>query len=85
MGRGRIMDIWVSDRIENNLRKEGWTIPKRPLEGPIYFKGEEVGFSDNFIGLSIEDDKTEAIRFLVDNEDRLNLCLWNIPKTERMW
>ena len=85
MGRGRIMDIWVSDRIENNLRKEGWTIPKRPSEGPIYFKGEEVGFSDNFIGLSIEDDKTEAIRFLVDNEDRLNLCLWNIPKTERMW
>ncbi len=85
MGRGRIMDIWVSDRIENNLRKEGWTIPKRPLEGPIYFKGKEVGFSDNFIGLSIEDDKTEAIRFLVDNEDRLNLCLWNIPKTERMW
>ena len=79
------MDIWVSDRIENNLRKEGWTIPKRPLEGPIYFKGEEVGFSDNFIGLSIEDDKTEAIRFLVDNEDRLNLCLWNIPKKERMW
>ena len=85
MGRGRVMDIWVSDTIENNLRKEGWTIPKRPLEGPIYFKGEEVGFSDNFIGLSIEDDKTEAIRFLVDNEDRLNLCLWNIPKTERMW
>ena len=32
-----------------------------------------------------KDDKTEAIRFLVDNEDRLNLCLWNIPKTERMW
>ena len=85
MGRGRVMDIQVSDTIENNLRKEGWTIPKRPLEGPIYFKGEEVGFSDNFIGLSIEDDKTEAIRFLVDNEDRLNLCLWNIPKTERMW
>ena len=85
MGRGRIMDIWVSDTIENNLRKEGWTIPKRPLEGPVYFKGKEVGFSDNFVGLSIEDDKTEAIRFLVDNEDRLNLCLWNIPKTERMW
>ena len=85
MGRGRVMDIWVSDTIENNLRKEGWTIPKRPLEGPIYFKGKEVGFSDNFVGLSIEDDKTEAIRFLVDNEDRLNLCLWNIPKTERMW
>ena len=79
------MDIWVNDKIENNLRKEGWTIPKRPLEGPIYFKGKEVGFSDNFVGLSIEDDKTEAIRFLVDNEDRLNLCLWNIPKTERMW
>ena len=85
MGRGRIMDIWVSDTIENNLRKEGWTIPKRPLEGPVYFKDKEVGFSDNFVGLSIEDDKTEAIRFLVDNEDRLNLCLWNIPKTERMW
>ena len=85
MGRGRVMDIWVSDRIENELRKDGWTIPKRPLEGPVYFKDKEVGFSDNFVGLSIEDDKTEAIRFLVDNEDRLNLCLWNIPKTERMW
>ena len=79
------MDIWVNDKIENNLRKEGWTIPKRPLEGPIYFNDKEVGFSDNFIGLRIEDDKTEAIRFLVDNEDRLKLCLWNIPKKERMW
>ena len=79
------MDIWVSDKIENNLRKEGWTIPKRPLEGPIYFKGEKVGFSDNFLGLRVEDDKTEAITFLVDNEERLKLCLWNIPKTERMW
>ena len=51
----------------------------------IYFKGEKVGFSDDFIGLRIEDEKTEAIRFLVDNEDRLKLCLWNIPKKERMW
>ena len=79
------MDIWVNDKIENNLRKEGWTIPIRPLNGPIYFKGEKVGFSDDFIGLRIEDEKTEAIRFLVDNEDRLKLCLWNIPKKERMW
>ena len=31
------------------------------------------------------DEKTEAIRIIVDNEDRLNLCLWNIPKIERMW
>ena len=85
MGRSKLMDIWVNDKIENNLRKEGWTIPKRPLEGPIYFKGEKVGFSNNFIGLRIEDEKTEAIRFLVDNEDRLKLCLWNIPKKERMW
>jgi hypothetical protein len=79
------MDIWVNDKIENKLRKEGWTIPVRPSEGPIYFKDKEVGFSDNFIGLRVEDDKTEAITFLVDNEDRLNLCLWNIPKKERMW
>ena len=79
------MDIWVNDKIENNLRKEGWTIPVRPLEGPIYFEGKKVGFSDNFIGLRIEDDKTEAINFLVDNEVRLKLCLWNIPKKERMW
>jgi len=42
MGRDRVMDIWVSDRIENELRKDGWTIPKRPLEGPVYFKGKEV-------------------------------------------
>ena len=79
------MDIWVSDRIENELRKEGWTIPIRPLNGPIYFKGEKVGFSDDFIGLRIEDEKTEAIRYLVDNETRLGYALWNIPKTERMW
>ena len=85
MGRGRVMDIWVNPNIENKLRKEGWTIPVRPLNGPIYFKDKEVGFSDNFIGLRIEDDKTEAITFLVDNEDRLKLCLWNIPKKERMW
>ena len=79
------MDIWVSDKQENELRKVGWTIPKQPETGSVYFKDKEVGFIDNFVGLSIEDDKTEAIRFLVDNEDRLNLCLWNIPKTERMW
>ena len=84
MGRGRVMDIWVSDTIENNLRKEGWTIPKRPLEGPIYFKGKEVGFADNFVGLSIEDDKQEALRYLVDNETRLGYALWNIPKIERL-
>ena len=75
------MDIWVNDKIENNLRKEGWTIPKRPLEGPIYFKGKEVGFSDNFIGLRVRDQHTDAIKFCVNNEDRLNLCLWNIPET----
>ena len=84
MGRGRIMDIWVNPKIENNLRKEGWTIPVRPLNGPIYFKEEKVGFSDDFIGLRIEDDKQEALRFLVDNEERLGLCLWNIPKIERL-
>ena len=78
------MDIWVNPNIENKLRKEGWTIPVRPLNGPIYFKDKEVGFSDDFIGLSIEDNKTEAIRFLVSNEDRLKLCLWNVPKNERI-
>ena len=78
------MDIWVSDRIENELRKDGWTIPKRPLEGPVFFKNKQVGFADNFVGLSIEDDKQEALRYLVDNEDRLGYALWNIPKIERL-
>ena len=85
MGRGRVIDIWVNPKIEENLRKEGWTIPIRPKNGRIFYKGEDVGFSDDFVGLSIQDDKTEAIKFLVDNEDRLKLCLWNIPKIERMW
>ena len=85
MGGSEVMDIWVSDRIENELRKEGWKIPKRPLEGPVFFKDKEVGFADNFIGLSIKDEETEAIRYLVDNETRLGYALWNIPKTERMW
>ena len=85
MGRSKLMDIWVNDKIENNLRKEGWTIPKRPLEGPVFFKDKEVGFADNFVGLSIKDEETEAIRYLVDNETRLGYALWNIPKTERMW
>ena len=79
------MDIWVSDKVEEQLRKEGWTIPVRPREGPVFFKDKEVGFADNFVGLSIGDDKQEALRYLVDNEDRLGLCLWNIPKIERMW
>ena len=79
------MDIWVSDKVEEQLRKEGWTIPVRPKEGPVFFKDKEVGFADNFVGLSIGDDKQEALRYLVDNEDRLGLCLWNIPKIERMW
>ena len=27
------MDIWVNAKIEENLRKEGWTIPVRPKNG----------------------------------------------------
>ena len=50
------MDIWVSDRIENNLRKEGWTIPIRPLNGPIYFKGEKAA-ELKAIELSYDDGK----------------------------
>ena len=46
MGGSEVMDIWVSDRIENELRKEGWKIPKRPLEGPVFFKDKEVGFAE---------------------------------------
>ena len=75
------MDIWVNPKIEEKLRKEGWTIPVRPDNGPIYFKGEEVGFSDDFIGLRVRDEHIDAIKFCVENEDRLNLCLWNIPDT----
>ena len=79
------MDIWVSDKVENQLRKEGWTIPVRPREGLVFFKNKQVGFADNFVGLSIEDDKQEALRYLVDNETRLGYALWNVPKIERMW
>ena len=74
------MDIWINPKQENKLRKEGWDIPKRPKNGYVYFKSERVGFISDFVGLSIQDDKTEAIKFLVDNGDRLNLCLWNIPE-----
>ena len=79
------MDIWVSDKVEEQLRKEGWTIPVRPREGLVFFKNKQVGFADNFVGLSIEDDKQEALRYLVDNEDRLGYALWNVPKMDRMW
>jgi len=79
------MDIWVSDKVENELRKDGWTIPVRPREGLVFFKNKQVGFADNFVGLSIEDDKQEALRYLVDNEDRLGYALWNVPKMDRMW
>ena len=79
------MDIWVSDKVEEQLRKEGWTIPVRPREGLVFFKNKQVGFADNFVGLSIEDDKQEALRYLVDNETRLGYALWNVPKIERMW
>ena len=74
------MDIWINPKQENKLRKEDWTIPTRPKNGYVYFKGKRVGFISDFVGLSIQDDKTEAIKFLVDNGDRLNLCLWNIPE-----
>ena len=84
MERGRVMDIWVSDKVEEQLRKEGWTIPVRPREGLVFFKNKQVGFADNFVGLSIEDDKQEALRYLVDNETRLGYALWNIPKIERL-
>ena len=73
------MDIWVNAKIEENLRKEGWTIPVRPKNGPIYYKDTEVGFSDDFIGLRVRDEHIDAIKFCVENEDRLNLCSWNIP------
>ena len=79
------MDIWVNPAQENKIRKLGFTIPERPGRGKIFYEDEEVGFIDDFIGIRIQDEKTEAIRIIVDNEDRLNLCLWNIPKIERMW
>ncbi len=79
------MDIWLSDRQENELRKDGWTIPKKPETGSVFFKDKEVGFIDNFVGLSIENEQTEAIRYLVDNEDKIGYALWNVPKIERMW
>ena len=79
------MDIWLSDRQENELRKDGWTIPKKPETGPVFFKDKEVGFIDNFVGLRVGDDQTEAIHYLVDNETRIGYALWNVPKTERMW
>ena len=79
------MDIWVNPAQENKIRKLGFTIPERPGRGKIFYKEEEVGFIDDFIGIRIQDEKTEAIKIIVDNEDRLNLCLWNIPKIERMW
>ena len=79
------MDIWVNPAQENKIRKLGFTIPERPGRGKIFYEDEEVGFIDDFIGIRIQDEKTEAIKIIVDNEDRLNLCLWNIPKTERMW
>ena len=75
------MDIWVNPKVEENLRKEGWKIPVRPDNGPIYFKDKEVGFSDDFIGLRVRDEHIDAIKFCVENEDRLKLCLWNIPDT----
>ena len=78
------MDIWVNPKVEDKLRSEGWTIPVRPKNGRIFYKEEDVGFSDDFIGLRIEDDKQEALRFLVDNEERLGYALWNVPKIERM-
>ena len=51
----------------------------------FFFKDKEVGVIDNFVGLRIKDDQTEAIHYLVDNETRIGYALWNVPKTERMW
>jgi len=34
--------------------------------------------------LSIENEQTEAIRYLVDNEDKIGYALWNIPTMEKM-
>ena len=79
------MDIWISDRQENELRKDGWVIPIKPETGPVHFKDKEVGFIDNFAGLSVEDDQREAIIYLVDNEDRIGYSLWNKPKVDRLW
>ena len=79
------MDIWVNPTQENKIRKLGFTIPNRPGRGKVFYGEEEVGFIDDFIGIRIEDDKTEAIKILVDNEEQLNLCLWNIPKKEKIW
>ena len=53
------MDIWINSKQENKLRKEDWTIPTRPKNGYVYFKGKRVGFISDFVGLSIENDKTD--------------------------
>ena len=79
------MDIWVNPTQENKIRKLGFNIPKRPGWGKVFYGEEEVGFIDDFIGIRIEDDKTEAIKILVDNGDRLKLCLWNIPEEVERW
>ena len=73
------MDIWVNPVTENKIRKLGFSIPKRPGRGKVLYGEEEVGFIDDFIGIRIEDNKTDAIKILVDNGDKLGLCLWNIP------
>ena len=77
------MDIWVNPVQENKIRKLGFTIPKRPGRGKVFYENEEVGFIDDFIGIRIEDNKTNAIIKLLDNGDKLNLCIWNPPEIKR--
>ena len=45
--------IHTNKAIEKELRKVGFDIPMYPKQGKVYLNGEQVGFMDNFSGLTI--------------------------------
>lgn len=70
--------IWTNPKIEEELRKVGFDIPKHPKEGPVKFEGKEVGFMDNWNGLTIY--TKEALQFIQKKFPKLGV--WNPGKAK---
>lgn len=65
--------VWTNPKIEQALSKVGFDIPKYPKTGKVTLNGEEVGWMDNFNGLSI--DSKNALQLIKKTTPKV--AIWN--------
>jgi len=68
---------------EAQLRTMGFDIPEFPKTGPVAYGGMEVGYADNFSGITIRDEFQAVVELLVDAQDNIKMAVWNIPAYAR--